>query len=307
MLHRLLAADPSVRAPQYWEFVHNEDVAPCNECSNDPRIRGVEQDFAAASTLSPNYLAELNKFHPISATAVDEVTPFIERYLWVLHHPLLAPSAVTKLNAWFSDQTVDRSFIMVHLRAWLALQASTAPSPDDVHWVLKSPSLSWMLPEMVDTFPDARLLLTSRDPKKVVPSFAGLFAAFLSTYGDFGRWGLESFGATSLNQSVAFVRAQNELLEAHPQKVLHISYDKMMTDPLAAMRLVYAHTGRTLSETAEHAMKRHMTENQQYRHGKPDYSLAKFGLNDEVIDTRFEEYQACREPLATNSSASTTS
>lgn len=292
MLHRLLAVDPSTRTPLFWEVYHDDDdLSPCDDCFTDPRVKNFQQKFTESKILSSNFLDEIEKFHKINATAVEEVTYFIDRYSWLFDEALLAPSAVAKVRAWYSDPTVDRRFVMLHLRAWLALQQSVAPSPANVRWVLKAPILSQYIPELVDTFADARLVFTSRDPKKIVPSAAGLTSVKLSTRCDYLRWGLAFIGNYCVGRYIAWAEAQNKYVETHPQKALQLRYDEMIANPLAAVRQVYAHTGRALSDDVEHAMKRHLAENKQHSKGKPDYSLAKFGLEREAIDAQFVEYR----------------
>ena len=80
-------------------------------------------------------------------------------------------------------------------------------------------------------------------------------------------------------------------LAAHPDRCVALTYDEMTRDPLAALRRVYARTGRALDGAAEAAMRAHLADNAQHKHGKPDYSLEKFGLSADAIDKRFAEYE----------------
>jgi len=300
MLHRLLAVDPSTRTPLWWEVLYDgDDLSPCVDCFTDPRGQTFQQEKSAQiKMLSSNFLDELGRFHILNATAIEEVTYFIDRYSWLFDESLLAPSAVAKVRTWYSDPTVDRKFVMVHLRAWLALQQSVASSPTDVRWVLKAPILSQYLPELVDIFPDAKLVFTSRDPKKILPSAAGLTLVKQSVRCDYGRWGLEFIGDYCTGRYLAWAEAQSKLVETYPQKALLLRYDEMIANPLAAVRQIYAHIGHALSEDVVHAMKRHLAENTQHSKGKPDYSLAMFGLRRETIDAQFEEYRKFHEAPA---------
>lgn len=297
MLHRLLAVDPRTKSPLFWEVLHDDDdLSPCVDCFNDPRAQAFQQaKSSGCKILSSNFLDELEKFHRLNATAIEEPTYFIDRYSWLFDESLLAPSAVAKMRTWYSDPNVDRKFVMVHLRAWLSLQQSVAPSPINVRWLLKGPILSQYLPELLEIFPDAKLVFTSRDPKKVVPSGAGLTLIKQSVRCDYGRWGLEFIGDYCMSRYLAWAEAQSRFVEMHPQKALMLKYDEMIANPLAAVRQVYAHTGHALSEDVEHAMNRHLKENKQHIKGKADYSLAQFGLSREAIDAQFEEYRKFHE------------
>lgn len=301
MLNRLMAADAGFRSPLYWEMTHDEeDVGPCHDddCFNDPRVRSAEREFTKAFLLTPNFLAEWHKYHETSATAVEEVMFFLERYMWVNYHALLAPSAVTRLYAWLSDPSVDKRAPIVHMRAWLSLQQSSAASPSEVRWLLKAPVLTTFAPELADTFPDSHLVFTWRDPKQIVPSEAGLWAVTLACAYDYGRLGLEPLGSAALNRSLIRAEHQKAFLEKYPGRALQLNYHEVIKNPLAAMGQIYAYANLTLSEDIKNAMKQHLGKNVQHKHGKPNYTLQQFGLTRDGIDARFQEYWGLRELCA---------
>ena len=168
LLHRLLAKDPAYRSPRYWELAHDSDDVspPLDPIADDPRATVVQAGFAKLAALSPNGLAEFFKFHKVDAYEVEEVTSLVRRYFFDMETALLAPSAVAKRTAWLQSDAVDRTFVIRHLRRWLDFV-----EPDRA-WILKSPALTAFLPEVLEVFPDATVVFTSRDPKKVAPRSA---------------------------------------------------------------------------------------------------------------------------------------
>merc|ERR1719352_78299 len=130
---------------------------------------------------------------------------------------------------------------MTHMRAWLSQQQSTAPSPSDVRWVLKSPWATPLLHELVEVFPDAKVVITSRDPKKVVPSLAAMYAFWSHIRIDNARWGRKFLGDFALRQCAMWAQAQKDFAQAQSAKVLLFKYNDMIADPLATVRQVYAH------------------------------------------------------------------
>ena len=291
LLHRLLAKDPAYRSPRYWELAHDSDDVspPLDPSADDPRATAVQAGFAKLAALSPNGLAEFFKFHKVDAYEVEEVTSLVRRYFFDMETALLAPSAVAKRTAWLQSDAVDRTFAIRHLRRWLDFV-----DPDRA-WILKSPALTAFLPEVLEVFPDATVVFTSRDPKKVAPSLCGLNEVACSVKYDYRR-GLAPVSDAVLGRLAAYADGQRAFVAARPNRGLLLDYTNLARSPLAAAKLVYAHAMRPLAPDVEADMRRHLADNEQHKHGKPDYDLERYGLAAADVDRRFRDYAPFHAP-----------
>lgn len=296
LLHRLLAVDPASRSPRYWELSHDaEDVSPATDPdADDARAEAVEAGFRKLSLLSPNGLEEFFKFHKVDARAIEEVTPMLRRYFFDMETALLAPDAVAARDAWLRSGGVDRTFLVDHLRRWLEVQRG----PEAACWLLKSPALTALLPEVLRVFPDAVVVFTSRDPKRVAPSLCGLNEVAGSVKYRGGRGGRARIGDAVLGRLAAYADGQRAFVAENPGRALLLDYADLVRDPVGAVRRVYEHAGKHLAPHVERAMERHVAENRQHAHGKPAYAPEQYALDDADIDRRFADYAPFHTPAA---------
>jgi len=293
-LHRLLAADPSTRSPLWWEQMHNdEDVTPPDEANllTDPRIGPVAKAFDAVKAISPNAVKEFYKFHRMEATDVEECAPFLRRYFWDMEGASISADALAKRTAWLQSEQVDRSFLATELRAWLALHGSEASNSN---WVLKAPLFTAFLWELAAAFPDAAFVFTSRDPIQMMPSTCGMaeaFAGLQMRYDD----GLAVLGKAIASRMHQYATSQLAFCKTPPKglkKPITLRYKEVLAKPMDAVRDIYKATGRPLSDAVVQTMAAHLAANKQHKEGRPDYSLAKFGLDKAEQEALFKEYIA---------------
>ncbi|GMH63295.1 hypothetical protein TrRE_jg812 [Triparma retinervis] len=247
MLHRLLAADPATRTPLWWEQMH-DDPSPCppGELRSDRRAAEVQKDIDKIGIVSPNAVEELNKFHKIGATEVEECAPFIRRYFNDMDSLYMSPACTASRSAWCTSPSVDRSFLVRHLQAWLSLQSLAIPPSSPKRWVLKAPIFTVFLPELAAGFPDAAFVFTSRDPKNVIPSTCGLVevaAAFKADWGADPSVLMSRIGEYVLGRMEHFASLQSEFVESRGGReggnVTCLRYQDVMEDKIGEVAKIY--------------------------------------------------------------------
>ena len=281
-LHRLLAVDGATRSPLWWEQMH-DDPAPAVS-PDDPRAAEVARALRGLAAISPNALAEFDKFHKLGSGEVEECAPFLRRYYNDMDSVLFAPRALDARSRWLRDPAVDKSFLVRHLVAWLRLQNA------DEAWILKAPLFTYFLDELEAALPPSTTFaFTSRDPRSVVPSTCGMAEVSAALKAD---WTTPHFlhllGESVADRLAAWAGLQADFAARRPDAV-RVAYDDLVADPLAVVERIYAAAGRTLTPETRAAMDRHLAENRQHKHGRAAYSLAKFGLADL---SRFDAYAA---------------
>jgi hypothetical protein len=158
-------------------------------------------------------------------------------------------------------------------------------------WSLKTPQHLWHLETMLDFYPDARIVWTHRDPTKVVPSVASLNTSLQRMCSNRG-------------DPVAIGRDWNDKLHLAVTRGIefddrqtgawchHLQYADLVSDPIAAVRALYAHFGREVSPLHARRMQVWMRERHQEVHGRHVYDPADFGLSLDSLAERYAEYRA---------------
>jgi hypothetical protein len=181
----------------------------------------------------------------------------------------------------------DATTAYAYHRAVLQVLQSECPG----RWQLKTPQHGLDLDALLATYPDARIVITHRDPVKCVASVLSLVQSLSGTFTDVdhrgfiaGHW--PGLMAEFANRPVGF-RARRPDVPVHD-----MPYEDLVGDPVGAIRAMYATFGEELSDDAADAMAAYSDESPQGAHGRHEYRLADFGLTRADVEPRFEPYLA---------------
>ncbi len=281
LLHRLLAADPALRAPLGWEFLYPiaDGSEPTSQDEPDPRVAA-----AAAELVFPQTVAQgLDAIHSYSAIMVKEclsamafsfrTEEFISRY----HVPSYAE--------WLRDADLTPAY-RTHRQVLETIQGQ-APT----RWVLKSPVHLQGIPELIATYPDATIICTHREPTEVLASVSSLIATLRSAFSDadgaeaIGRYHADLY-ARSLDRLVDHVDT-GVLAQT---KVIHLAHRHLTTDLQAALAGLYDQLGRPVPREVAVAAEAERNPDRIDRLGAHRYSAADFSLSAELA-SRFTRYR----------------
>jgi hypothetical protein len=168
----------------------------------------------------------------------------------------------------------------------LALLQSQAPG----RWALKTPHHSLALDALVGQYPDARLVMTHRDPVTVVASLCSLARALAGTFSD------EDHGEASnrlwTDIAEAIVQRVMRWRDANgDERFIDVPYDALVADPVGTVRAAYAHFGEELSPAAEAGMQRYVHDHPRGEHGSHAYDVGALGLDRDALAERFSAYR----------------
>jgi hypothetical protein len=165
--------------------------------------------------------------------------------------------------------------------------------PDRVH-LCKAPHFAGRVASLIESFPDARIVVTMRSPHETIPSLLKLMKVGYTLRG----WD-EPRTARSLRvlaeQSFHTYRHPLEVLAKHPEtRHAIVDYRDLVAEPKRTVEAVYEALG--LPRTAGYAA---LLDEEQKRARKHEsghsYSLAEFGLDAGAIERElaelFERYQ----------------
>lgn len=276
-LFNLLAIDEASRPLLYWEGCYPYPAAGVAPGAPDPRLIALRQSLQRMREKDP----EFAKVHEVTADGPEECVQLLAHTLGGVQlgvEPLISP-----YREWFEKQDLRAPYAYyANLLRMLDWQR-----PGD-RWLLKSPAHLWALDVLIDMFPDACIIQTHRDPAQIIGSYCSMVAMLMR-----GREGVDprelgpavlEFLARSVERGMA---ARDKL---GPARFVDVSYRQFVKDPTGTVERVYAAFQLDLAPRTIDAMRKHIGDHPQNKHGTHTYTLADYGLTAEVVTERLARY-----------------
>ena len=279
-LHHLLAQDPDTRAAQAWEVMYPSPPPTRATYETDPRIARAAAQLRWLDWLAPDF----KTIHPVGAQLPLEC-------IAIMSASFLAARFQTTYNvpsyeAWLATQDMRPAYAF-HRRFLQHLQWR-APG---ARWVLKAPSHVFAFDALLDTYPDARILQTHRDPVVAVASVASLSSVL---HRAFGRQRHPTrFGHEVTNRWTEGLERSLELRRSgrvSPERIVDVHHHEIAADPMALVRRIYAQFDLPLTAAADTRMRAFLAEHPRNGQGRHEYSAEPFGLDREDLARRFRAY-----------------
>jgi hypothetical protein len=156
-------------------------------------------------------------------------------------------------------------------------------------WVLKYPVHMRNLRTVFETYPDACIVQTHRDPTKVVPSLCSLVAGWRAIYEyrpdrrAIAEWQIDVW-ARGMEHAMEVRR------ERGSEQFFDLDFREILADPVAAVKRIYDHFDLEFTEDAEQKLRGYRAENPPGKHGEHRYAIADFGLTDRDVLDRYAAY-----------------
>ena len=278
-LHQLLAADPRFQGLECW-LCRNPMVRPPRGTWNEhPVFQREKQAFDAMLAANP----QLRAMHAVSPEEVDEcIVPMAQGYVSNLFGSTLD---VPAYDDWFIRQDIRPAYRRHSDLLKLVGLGS------DKKWLLKNPSHILYLDELIETFPDAKVVQIHRDPLKTIPSTASLLYNLQRRVEgaavDAKRVGRREFALwqTGLSRSMAAAAR-------HPQQILAVREDELLQDAVALADRIYAFAGLPFTAETESRLAQWVADNPKGKAGAHVYTADQFGLSDGELRDAFAEYRS---------------
>lgn len=279
-LHRLLGADPANQGLELWLTEVPQPRPPRGEWENDPTYRGIRDMYAGFMADNPAY----GGVHFLSADDLEECWQVLRQSVTSASYECLA--RLDGYSQWL--QTVD--WTPVYQRHRRNLQLIGANDPER-RWVLKNPSHLFALDALLEVYPDAVVVQTHRDPRRSMASMCSL--AEKSTEGWSTAFTPEYIGASQLDFWARGVESFEAARGRHTGTTfVDVTHRELLDDPAGVVERVYAAAGSGLSPEVRAAVE---AENAKSLSGDRApahrYSLADYGLNEDMIAERFAGYR----------------
>jgi Sulfotransferase family len=277
LLQRLLSLHTGARYLPFWEAYSPVPYKlGKHRGGRDGRHSEARRKLALLKWVGP----EFNKIHPIDVDDPEEC------YHLFRSHFLIPPgfdfAYVPSYWEWWDTQA-HADVYRLHKRQLQALQWLDPRR----HWVLKCPNHLSGIDHLLDTYPDACIVYTHREPEKIIASLCSLAAVTWSMTSDEVDRGQVAEYALAVAQRCR--TAGRTALQRIPRdQVLHVEYDDLIADPAGMALSVYARFGYPHAASLEPKMRNWLTTHPSDRHGKHHYRLSDFGLTETDVRRRLE-------------------
>lgn len=282
LLHELLWHDPDNRVPITWEMMYPAGAVANSEEDVARTIERAEKEVRMQDYILP----AMRTMHELSAELPNEC-------IYIFAHEFACDMftgffQIPSYTMWKSRQ--DPAPWYAYHRRFLQLLQWQQPRR---RWVLKAPSHMNQLGHLFGIYPDAHVIITHRDPLRVLGSLANLMTSLQWMRSDNVQYQAVveamAFGHAYLPERVMEQRDKGTL---PVEQIIDVRYQDLMADPIGTVRRIYEQCGTPLTGEAERQIDAWMNQRPKDRHGVHEYTFADTGLDLAAERARHEAYQA---------------
>jgi hypothetical protein len=282
ILCELLARDPGNRPLMKWEGLSSVPPPERKDFATDPRIEHTVAEVEFQMDLIPEFRA----VHYEPGDGPTECVALLTQAFRA--QDFFGLFRVPAFVDWYRQ--CDLAPAYAYHRLSLQLLQCRAPG----RWSLKAPGHMHALDVIRAVYPDARLVVTHRDPQKTVASSASLSTTARpeTLRNDRDRAAMARyFGELWLEELGLMVDRMMEFRDREGDAGFYdLHFHEFVRDPVGEIEKLYAHFGEELSPPAAAAMHSHLRRNIRGKHGEHRYQLEDFGLGRDRVRGRFSGY-----------------
>lgn len=171
------------------------------------------------------------------------------------------------------------------------LQTMQFGESDEKVWLLKSPAHLAFLDVFKQTYPDARIIHTHRDPVKCIPSTASITSTV--------RWERSDdvdCRAVGANIVLGFQFALENVLDQRldgrlpESSIVDVHLQELIRDPAEVVRNIYTHLDVPLPDDMPDKVIHYLRNKPKGKFGKHEYDMSRFGMSPEGLREQFKRY-----------------
>jgi hypothetical protein len=281
-LVNLLAADERLQALPLWESYEPVPLPgePPTADGQDPRYARCAEAWAGMQRVTPLLAA----MHPMHPDHIHEELELMGPDFASYNFEWLNLSPRWRDHYYATDQRPHYAYMknVLRLLQWQRGQRK--------RWVLKCPQHLEQLPALLETFPDATVVFTHRDPVAVVQSSVTMLAYTQRMNRKRVAIGeLADYWPARIERLLRACARDRDLVPAAR------SHDSMfhtfMGDPMATLAKVYASADLEWTDGSRASLQRYLDAHPRGKDGQVVYRLERdFGLQPAVVRERFAFY-----------------
>ena len=273
----MLALDDRYRFPRRWEGQSQVPPPILGEEDRDPRVIQAREEAVAINEKNRHwhlYDADGPEedqlvFGGLNMRNLYGMYPISEEYMWW----------------WIEDDY--RSTFAYFDRVFKLLQSRRPPN----FWLLKSPSHLFKLDALLERYPDLKIVMTHRDPAKLIASMASVFQMTYDSSCGTGAIDKRWTGRRALemwSEGIKRGMATRDRIGDH--RFVDVYNSDVVRDPIAAFEKAYDELGFQLDAKTRARLADYHQENAKGAYGSHDYTPEEYGLEDSKVRAAFKEY-----------------
>lgn len=243
-LQALFMQDPAVRSPRVWEVAYPRPAKLTTLRRRNVWETKIRRQLKWLDFIEP----EFQYVHPLEPNSPQECTEILSNVFESLRFD--STYDVPTYRHWVDSRSSKRAYEF-HRRFLQVLQYRRSGR----RWVLKSPDHVFAMAGLMHAYPDAKIIVTHRDPAKVIPSVAAQTMILHGLFSD-----AVTVGAVTEKVYKRWLDGAEKLIkmgkgEMGPiRDIKHVFYEDLVRDPLAKMEQLYDSLEMDLSDEARTAM-----------------------------------------------------
>jgi hypothetical protein len=282
ILQEVMSCDPQFRVVKRWEALFPYPPPEERTYDSDPRIVKAHNQITIFDRITP----EWKTMHKVGGDLPVECAEYI--YSCFLSNVFTSAYQIPSYAKYLETQDTLYT-IRWHKKILQFLQFKYKKE----HWLLKNPIWIDMIPEVLTVYPDAKIVLTHRDPIVVADSVVNVLGTIFWWRTDEPWSGMmmdEIISPTNRAKSQANLMRWMDDGLFKPGNISNVLYQDFVSNPESTLQALYDDLDLTLTPQALKAMTDYMLERKQTKYGKYNYTnIEKSAIERERI--LFRPYQ----------------
>ncbi|MBJ22288.1 MAG: sulfotransferase [bacterium] len=277
-LHHLIGQDPAIQALEHWIQRTPKPRPPRADWEEDPDYLASVERVHMMFSRSP----DMRAIHEIEAHLPDECwNTFSQNFV---HSSYEANADVRQYAQWW----IQSDMTPVYRRHRRTAQLVGHREPEK-RWLFKDATHLFDLAALFETYPDAMIVQTHRDPVQAIPSVCSLCWSARDALNE--GMDMARFGRSTLALWEHSIFAMMKTREGRdPKQFFDLPFDRFVSDPPAAIDEIYAYFGLDFTPAANRSIREFRAENPKGKHGAHAYRADQWGLTASEIAERFRPY-----------------
>lgn len=280
-LHLLMSLDLQFQGPEHWLTLCPMPRPPRETWDAIPQYRKEKASLDAYLEASP----ESADNHMMTAEGFEESLFILASSFASNMYPSMWD--IPNYDRWYKGRDDTDSY------RWLADVLRLIGAGDERRWLLKNPTDLFSLQEVLNVFPDAKIIQTHRDPVESTPSVSNLiFSARRAFCGEKAR--REDVGAREAEMWAQALERAEVVRTKSSARFIDIEFRDFTQDQMGAIRKIYEAFDLTLTPATEAKMQAWLNAHPHQPGTGPKHRPEDFGLTRKGLEARFAAYRARR-------------
>ncbi|HJO23907.1 MAG: sulfotransferase [Myxococcota bacterium] len=270
ILFELLWLDPTLRGPLGWEALHPVQI----EGAEDRRLAATECEQEFWADVQPEFAA----IHELRSDLPVECVTLTMPCFCGPHWPMVA-----QMPGFGHDLEEMYRF---HRRILQVLQYGEPRR----NWLLKTPGHLMTVDLVFQTYPDAWIVQTHRDPAKTMPSTVSTTAMV-----QWLRKDDVDVGTLSMAVAAIFAGALNDVAQrrksgALPERFVDVHFQDLLSDPVSTLRAAYDAMQREFTDEHADRIRQYLADKPKGKFGAHRYSAEEWGFDTAALREQLAPY-----------------